>query len=106
MQTLQRELKNIPTDASLVCSSISDELNREETLSAHSKVLICNNPEVNQHQLQTGGLKVKVFVLNINGEPLMPCSNAKARHLLQGGRANVVKRIPFTIKLNFECENK
>lgn len=106
MQTLQRELKNIPTDASLVCSSISCELNREETLGAHGKVLICNNPEVNQHQLQTGGLKVKVFVLNINGEPLMPCSNAKARHLLQGGRANVVKRFPFTIQLKFECDNK
>ena len=106
MQTLQREFKNVPTDASLVCSSTSCELNREETLSAHSKVLICNNPEVNQHQLQTGGLKVKVFVLNINGKPLMPCSITKARHLLQGGRANVVKRFPFTIKLNFECENK
>ena len=91
MQTLQREFKNVPTDASLVCSSTSCELNREETLSAHSKVLICNNPEVNQHQLQTGGLKVKVFVLNINGKPLMPCSITKARHLLQGGRANVIK---------------
>ena len=47
MQTLQKELKNIPTDTSLVCSSISRELNKEETLSAHDKVLICNNPEVN-----------------------------------------------------------
>jgi len=105
MQTLQREFKNIPTDSSLVCSSISNELNKEETLSAHGKVLICNNPEVNLHQQQTGGLKAVVFVLNINGLPLMPCSKTKARHLLQGGKAYVVKKFPFIIKLNFECDN-
>jgi len=29
----------------------------------------------------------------------MPCSNAKARHLLKEGKAKVVKRSPFTIKL-------
>lgn len=94
MQTLQRELKNVPTDASLVCSSTSCELNRDESLSAHSKVLICNNPEVNQPQ-QGGDSNLRVsnvvFVLSMSGKPLMPCKSQKAKKLLKGGKANVVK---------------
>jgi hypothetical protein len=41
------------------------------------------------------------FVLNHHGEPLMPCSPAKARMLLKEGKARVVRREPFTIKLLF-----
>lgn len=44
-------------------------------------------------------LKMKVFVLNKQGETLMPCSSRKARLLLEGDKANVVKRNPFTIQL-------
>jgi len=40
-----------------------------------------------------------VFVLNNNGEPLMPCKPQKARGLLKRGNAKVIKRTPFTIKL-------
>lgn len=40
-----------------------------------------------------------VYVLNMHGEPLMPCSPRKARLLLRGGKACVVKRTPFVIKL-------
>lgn len=43
----------------------------------------------------------KVYVLNQHGRPLMPCSPAKARHLLDDGRAKVKKRTPFTIQLVF-----
>lgn len=46
-----------------------------------------------------------VYVLNVDGKPLMPCKSAKARHLLRDGKAKVVKREPFTIKLLFECDN-
>ena len=41
----------------------------------------------------------KVYVISRLGHPLMPCSPAKARHLLDDGKAKVVKRTPFTIKL-------
>ncbi len=41
----------------------------------------------------------KVYVLNKHGRPLMPCSPAKARHLLDAGKAKVKKRTPFTIQL-------
>ncbi|RZV40145.1 MAG: HNH endonuclease [Candidatus Acidulodesulfobacterium acidiphilum] len=47
-----------------------------------------------------------VYVLSIDGKPLMPCKAAKARKLLKQGRAKVVKRTPFTIQLNFDCENQ
>jgi N6-L-threonylcarbamoyladenine synthase len=46
-----------------------------------------------------------VYILNIQGEPLMPCKNAKARRLLRDGKAKVVKREPFTLQLLFKCEN-
>jgi hypothetical protein len=55
---------------------------------------------------QAPGFKSIVFVLSINGKPLMPCTSTKARHLLEGGKAHVVKQNPFVIKLNFECENQ
>lgn len=40
-----------------------------------------------------------VYVLNKHGCPLMPCSPAKARHLLKDGKAVVKHRTPFTIQL-------
>ncbi len=41
-----------------------------------------------------------VYVLSRDGQPLMPTENhAKARVLLKEGKAKVVKRCPFTIKL-------
>ena len=42
-----------------------------------------------------------VYVLNHHGKLLMPCSPARARHLLKDGKAKVVRRDPFTIKLRF-----
>ena len=40
-----------------------------------------------------------VFVLGKNQKPLMPCSEKRARLLLERGRAVVHKRYPFTIRL-------
>jgi hypothetical protein len=54
----------------------------------------------------TGGFTSVVYVLSIDGQPLMPCTRAKARKLLRAERAEVAKLYPFTIKLNFVCENK
>lgn len=42
-----------------------------------------------------------VYVINKHGEPLMPCKPRKARVLLQEGKADVVKRVPFTIQLKY-----
>ena len=45
------------------------------------------------------------YVQNINGLPLMPCSEAKARHLLEEHRAVIVNHTPFTIRLNFVVDD-
>ena len=47
-----------------------------------------------------------VYVLNKEGKPLMPCSEAKARRLLKTKKAHIVNYCPFTIQLDFDCQNK
>lgn len=47
-----------------------------------------------------------VYVLNNNGQPLMPTNrHGKVKHLLKTGKAKVVKRCPFTIKLLYNTKN-
>ena len=43
-----------------------------------------------------------VYVISVNGKPLMPCKPAIARLLLKDGKAKVVSRTPFTIRLLYE----
>ena len=38
-----------------------------------------------------------VFVIGLNGKPLMPTSSRKARLLLREGKAHVIRMNPFTI---------
>ena len=46
-----------------------------------------------------------VYVQNINRKPLMPCTEAKARHLLEERKAVIVNYTPFTIRLNFVVDD-
>ncbi len=47
-----------------------------------------------------------VYVLSLNGQPLMPTErHGKVRRLLKEGKAKVVKRCPFTIQLLYESGN-
>lgn len=47
-----------------------------------------------------------VYVLSKNGQPLMPTNrHGKVKHLLKDGKAKVVKRCPFTIKLLYDNTN-
>lgn len=47
-----------------------------------------------------------IYVLNQEGQPLMPTKrHGKVRHLLEKGKAKVVKRTPFTIQLLYKGEN-
>jgi 5-methylcytosine-specific restriction endonuclease McrA len=41
----------------------------------------------------------RVFVLDKNKQPLMPCQPARARELLRKGKAAILRRYPFTIIL-------
>jgi hypothetical protein len=47
-----------------------------------------------------------VYVISKNGNPLMPCTEAKARKLLRDKKAKVVRKTPFTIKLLWDCEEE
>ena len=41
-----------------------------------------------------------VYILNIEGKPLMPTNrHGKVKHLLKNKKAKVIKRTPFTIQL-------
>jgi 5-methylcytosine-specific restriction endonuclease McrA len=69
-------------------------------------VLLTNKPwdNIGEGQLTLKGERnLKVYVISMNGKPLMPTNPAKARHLLRDGKANVVNREPFTIQLNYPC---
>ena len=102
MQKLDRRNTYIPVSASQVYSSMALPLNREETLGEQSLKTLSNNPEVNQPQCKEGQnlrVSVKVYILNLRGKPLMPCSPRKAKKLLKEQKAVVVKRFPFTIQL-------
>ena len=47
-----------------------------------------------------------VYVINLDGEPLMPTSNAKARILLKENKATVKELKPFTIILNYKTKTE
>jgi len=104
MQQFKGKLKNVPMGAPQACSSTSSSLNREEILSEKSKVRTLNNLEVDpsQHRgRQDLRVPVVVYVLNMRGKPLMPCSPRKAHILLKKKEAHVVKTNPFfVIQLN------
>lgn len=48
-----------------------------------------------------------VYIISQDGKPLMPTDrHGKVRRLLRDGKAKVVKRTPFTIKLLYKTENE
>ena len=106
MQQFKVKLKNVPTDASQVCSSTNLQLNRDQSLSVvdglKDNKLALNNLEVNHQQHRAGQIsRVSdiVYVLNQRNQPLMPCKHKRAKQLVKEGKAKVVKRLPFTIQL-------
>ena len=51
-------------------------------------------------------MPVMVYVIGQNGQPLMPTNrHGKVKHLLKSGKAKVVKRCPFSIKLLYSSTN-
>ena len=47
---------------------------------------------------------MKVYVLSKTEKPLMPTTPARARKMLRDGKATVVKRTPFTIRLTVQTK--
>ncbi len=113
MQTLEPRNTYTPTNAPQVRCNCDPSLNRgkavgeavEETLSVPGLKTFSNNSDVDQlpirKEKKRQNLRVSVCVLNMRGQPLMPTTPKKARKLLKTGEAKVVKRVPFTIQLNY-----
>lgn len=45
---------------------------------------------------------MEVYVIGSTGKALMPTKPAKARHLLEAGKAEVYRKVPFTIRLLYQ----
>ena len=106
MQQLSRRNTCAPPGASLARCNCDHASNREETLGVHDLKTLDNNPEVNPRPRGQGLQPTRVFVINMEGMPLMPTKPARARRMLEASTARVIKRMPFTIQLTRECENK
>ncbi len=91
---------NAPWDAAQVPSSDADGLNRSERVASVS-ISVKTFPNIADEQETQEQVEhsILVFVLNKNGDPLMPCTVSKARKLLKADKAKVVENIPFTIQL-------
>jgi 5-methylcytosine-specific restriction endonuclease McrA len=105
MQTLEERDTYTPPNASQVRCNCGPALNREETLSVPGLKTSSNTSDVSQlpirKEKERQNLRVSVCVLNMRGKPLMPTTPRSARKLLESGKARVVQRSPFTIRLNY-----
>lgn len=85
----------------------------KQTYGVRSQCRCCSNPSItlarrpsrfdaSSHRTRrkvTFTMQNRVFVLDKNKQPLMPCHPARARTLLAKGKAAVFRRYPFTIIL-------
>ncbi len=99
MQQLEDRNTYTPTDAPQVCCDCDSLLNKEETLSVDSLKTSSNDSDVDLPWHREQSLRVFVYVLNMRGQPLMPTNPTKAKHLVDQGKAIIIKRVPFTIQL-------
>lgn len=100
MQKLERRDTYTPQGTAPALGNCDLVLNREETLSVPDSKTLSNISEEHEHSGRSGQV-LRVLVLNMRGEPLMPTTPGKARKLLEQGKAKVVQRTPFTIQLKY-----
>lgn len=96
-QKLDRRDTYTPTDAPQVRGNCDRALNSLETDRVHGSKIHSNNPDVDKPGVR--GRDLRVPVISMRNEPLMPPTPGKARRLLKKGRAKVVTSNPFAIQL-------
>jgi len=89
----------IPLRAAQAQSSMVEGLKATRGSSGALDVKTFPNSPDEQERSGKSGQDVRVPVINMRGEPLMPTRPRKARKLLEQGRAKVVGYNPFTIQL-------
>jgi hypothetical protein len=102
MQKLEERHANTPTDAPQVCSNCDSVIKHDCRVGQVLQNIktSSNNSDVDQQSSKTEQ-DLRVPVLNMRGQLLMPTTPAKARHLLEQNKARVVSRKPFTIQLKY-----
>jgi len=100
MQKLDKRNTYTPFRAAPADRSVAGQLNSSERVGTvlSSLKTSSNNSEEHEHSGKSGQ-DLRVPVINMRGEPLMPTTPRKARMLLKEGNAKVVQRTPFTIQL-------
>ncbi len=105
MQKLRKRNTYTPTDIPHVRSNCDSQLNSPEGRGSAARLKTSlNNPDAALTACEQAGQDLRVpavYVQSKRGEPLMPTTPRKARRLLKEGRAVVVQRTPFTIRLLF-----
>ena len=100
MQKLEKRHNNTPTDAPQIRSNCNSVIKHDCMVGQvlQNTKTFSSDSDVDQQSGKTGH-NLSVYVINLQKEPLMPTIPAKARHLLEQGKAIVVSRKPFTIQL-------
>jgi len=100
MQKLEKRHNNTPTDAPQIRSNCDSVIKHDCMVGQvlQNTKTFSSNSDVDQQSGKTGH-NLSVYVINLQKEPLMPTTPARARHLLEKGKTIVVSRKPFTIQL-------
>lgn len=98
-QQLERRNTYTPTGAAPARSNCDSVLKAaKSSCGVQDLKTLSNNSEEHQHSGKSVQ-DLRVPVLNMRGEPLMPTTPRKARMLLAADKAEVVSRTPFVIRL-------
>lgn len=73
--------------------------NMVEESPADSRRAVGGRHKARKGDFQKQEFRLSVFVLSREGKPVMPCTEKRARNLLDAGRARVHRWYPFTIRL-------
>jgi len=109
----ENRTEKTPADAPLICCSVRENIN---SMDLENKRNPLDNPKFYFHvgsgnnfsRNTKGSISARVFVLGVNGKPLTPCKQSKARKLLKGKQAKPIwnKFGQFGIQMIIETNNQ
>jgi 5-methylcytosine-specific restriction endonuclease McrA len=80
------------------------DIKQPDNIDEETIIRVSGNSGGNPDTFLKGTVMQRVLVVDKNKTPLMPCHPARAKELLNKGKAAVLRRYPFTIILKYEVE--